>query len=425
MAKDELDSSLDAVRSGEFGAKPKKKGVSVAVSVPAPQPPRPAGIGGLAKAIVASAKPIEAASVVADDESVGDPAFRFAFLGAGQGGGKIAQAFYQLGYRRVAAYNTTENDFEGLDPAIAKYSTKTHGAAKDMAVARTAIRGRDEDIRSLLAKSWGPEVDYAMVCASLGGGTGSGSALPLVEMARKYVGAGGKVGAIVSLPKQNEGRQIARNAVLAFKELLAAKLTPLIVIDNDRVKQLYNVPMTKFFPTANGVVAQMLHAFNSLANTRSAFATFDRAEFAHVLDGGLMTMGVANIDMAGAERPDDVATMIRDQFTAGILADMDWGKARRGACVFIADEGVLDNVSSEYFDAGFTQLDRMLGKDLPDGAQIVTHRGLYMGSDPGVQCFTAVSELSPPDGKMLALAQEAQFDKPQLPQPAAASHFKL
>lgn len=37
-------------------------------------------------------------------------AIKMAFVGAGQGGGRIAQAFYDMGYRRVCAVNTTPQD---------------------------------------------------------------------------------------------------------------------------------------------------------------------------------------------------------------------------------------------------------------------------------------------------------------------------
>jgi hypothetical protein len=36
--------------------------------------------------------------------------FKFAFVGSGQGGSRIGQTFYKLGYRRVCAVNTAEQD---------------------------------------------------------------------------------------------------------------------------------------------------------------------------------------------------------------------------------------------------------------------------------------------------------------------------
>ena len=39
-----------------------------------------------------------------------DVAFKFAFIGAGQGGSRIAEAFYNLGYRKLSAINTAQQD---------------------------------------------------------------------------------------------------------------------------------------------------------------------------------------------------------------------------------------------------------------------------------------------------------------------------
>ena len=44
-----------------------------------------------------------------------DVAFNFAFLGAGQGGSRIAENFYKLGYRRTAVINTAQQDLNSID----------------------------------------------------------------------------------------------------------------------------------------------------------------------------------------------------------------------------------------------------------------------------------------------------------------------
>ena len=43
-----------------------------------------------------------------------DVAFKFAFVGAGQGGSRIAETFHQLGYRKVAVLNTAEQDLNTI-----------------------------------------------------------------------------------------------------------------------------------------------------------------------------------------------------------------------------------------------------------------------------------------------------------------------
>ena len=43
-----------------------------------------------------------------------DVAFKFGFIGAGQGGSRIAETFQTLGYNRLAAINTAEQDLNTI-----------------------------------------------------------------------------------------------------------------------------------------------------------------------------------------------------------------------------------------------------------------------------------------------------------------------
>ena len=44
-----------------------------------------------------------------------DAAFKFAFVGAGQGGSRIAHSFHKLGYRKLSAINTAQQDLNTID----------------------------------------------------------------------------------------------------------------------------------------------------------------------------------------------------------------------------------------------------------------------------------------------------------------------
>ena len=47
-------------------------------------------------------------------KDVCDVAFKFAFVGAGQGGSRIAESFHQLGYRKLAVINTAQQDLNAI-----------------------------------------------------------------------------------------------------------------------------------------------------------------------------------------------------------------------------------------------------------------------------------------------------------------------
>lgn len=414
----DLDKSLKAASGEPAPAKPKVGGIT---------PPKK-GIANVAKAAAPSShKAASVKAVEVKDTFDYDTAMHMAFVGAGQGGGKIAQAFWDVGYRRVGAFNTTDSDFDGLATEMPKMSLDIGGAAKDMNLARNAMKGRDEEVWDLYTRAWGSKFDCALVCVGLGGGSGSGSALTLVNIARKYMEAKGlppRVGAIVSLPSVDEGQQAARNAVTAFQELLAAKVSPLIILDNDKVDEVYqHPPMSKLLPLSNQLVSQHLHLFNQLAAAKSKHITFDRAEFAQLLDGGIVVMGSADLSVADIQSPADVSAAIKEQLANSVLADVDLSTGRKAACVFVASNEVLDNYSKEYFAAGFTMLNRILGKAHGEDTPVVVHRGLYPESEEGLQCYTMVSELDPPAKKLQALAREAGLPRGAVP--SVAKHLRV
>lgn len=372
-------------------------------------PPVPPGPANIARALSPSARRPAAKQTVIKDDFPCEVAFKVAFLGSGQGGSKMAAEHFKLGYRRVAVFNTTDMDFDGLPVEIPKLSLNVGGARKDAAFAKAQLKGREEEVWDLLIRAWGADVDYAIVCASLGGGTGSGTIAPLVGAARRYLEAHNlpqRVGALVSIPPVLEGQQQARNTVNAFGELLALKVSPLLIIDNAKIDQLYHPPMARLHHTANETAAVLFHLFNQLAAVHSKYITFDKSELGQLLDGGVVVMGVA--DVPDVNSPADISSRIRDELASNVLADVDLSRGKKGACIFVAHQSVLDTLPSEYFEAGFTQLDRIVGSAYNnEQVPTVIHRGLYEGRDPGLQCYTMISELDPPVKRLRELAKKA------------------
>ena len=67
-------------------------------------------------------------------KDVCDVAFNFAFVGAGQGGSRMAEAFHHLGYRKLAAINTAQQDLNSI-MLDNKLCIGEGGAGKDIALA--------------------------------------------------------------------------------------------------------------------------------------------------------------------------------------------------------------------------------------------------------------------------------------------------
>jgi cell division GTPase FtsZ len=349
-------------------------------------------------------------------DAISPTAVRFAFLGAGQGGSRMVQSFWDLGYRRALVVNTTDMDFAGLAEELPKYSFQSGGAAKDMQRARQALEQHASDVYDRLLRAWGPQVDQVLICASLGGGTGSGTAPRLVQLARQYLqqyAPEGRVGVLVSLPAVTEGQQVARNAVTALRQLWDLAPSPLLVVDNVRIHELYQPGMLHLHRVANETIAQLVHTFNTLAATRSPLMSFDASEWQQLLSGGLMTLAAAEIPLETITSPADVSTAIREQLTQNILAGCDWRTGKKAALLFTGPESAFEQFSLDYFDAGFTQLDRIIGAQANE--PVVIHRGLYLQDHDGLHAYCCVAGLEPPLTRLGELAAKAQLASPQRP----------
>jgi cell division GTPase FtsZ len=385
--------------------------IAVPVMAPVAPPSGAVDVGNIAAALHPTAHRQAATQVIVNDTFPYDVAFNMAFLGSGQGGARLASSFYGLGYRRVGLFNTAESDFQGLPEEIQRHTLPLGGAAKDARFAEQALSGHEEEIWDLLQRSWGNDMDYGLICVGLGGGTGSGTSGKLVQIAREYMESKGKqprVGVIASIPSATEGQQVCRNAVTAFQRLLELKVSPLILIDNARINQLYRPGMSQLYNVANNTVSQLFHLFNQLAAVHSPLITFDRSELAQLLDNGICVMGAASLQ--NITSPADISAAIRDQLTNNVLAEVDLKQGTKGACLFVGDQNHLDSLSMDFFDAGFTQMNRTL----KGSGSSVVHRGVYIGTAPGLQAYAMISDLKPPIATLSKLAKEANITKSQL-----------
>ena len=364
----------------------------------------------------------EASSVdseIIEDECKG--AFKFAFIGTGQGGSKIAAAFWKLGYRRVCAVNTNSQDLASIEiPEANKLimDIGTGGAGKDPAKGAAAAKQYYEDIYDLMRRCFGKKFDRIIVCVGAGGGSGSGSVGTIIDIAHdiarsfKVEEEGGKpvVGVISALPKISEGAKVNENAFNVLSDLFnrvghgkgkadGRTISPLILIDNDRVEKIYpNLPVSQFWDTANRSVSSLLHLFNGIATQDSEYTTFDRADFEDVLQSGAVSFGACPIKKWDAMT--DISHAIRDNLQNNVLVGgFDTGQAKAAACVFIGHTDVLAKVPQGHLEHGFEMLTRMM----KHGGAL--HRGIYKGSKQGLVVYSILGELGKPEARMSEIAR--------------------
>lgn len=359
---------------------------------------------------------------VVKDECRG--AFKFAFVGAGQGGSRIAEAFWKMGYRRVCCINTNKQDLAAIQIPDANkliMEVGTGGAGKDPAKGDAAAKQYYEDIYDLMRRCFGRDFDRVMVCIGAGGGTGSGSVTTLVKIAHdicksfKVEVPDGRpaVGVITSLPRAAEGKKVNENALGVMAQLFSMvgtekgkmggrSISPLVILDNDRINRIYPaLPVSEFWSTANRSVSALFHLFNSIAVEDSEFTTFDRADLENILDSGVVSFGACPIRKWDLST--DISHAIRDNLKNNVLVGgFDIGQAKIAGCVFIGSVDVLRSIPQEHLEHGFEMLSRIMR----EGGTV--HRGIYQGSKQGLVVYSALGELGQPAERMAEIVRIAK-----------------
>ena len=325
-----------------------------------------------------------------EDEFEG--AYKFAIIGVGQGGSRIAETFWNLGYRRVCVINTAKQDLKFINiPEDRKLLLDHGGAGKNPEAAEKIFEENAEEICDFFHGKLGSEYDRVLVCAGAGGGTGAGGAPVVFKIVKDNTNA--TVGFISALPTKAEGNQVAKNTNLTMQKIVEyAKdgvLSPLIVLNNEKIKELYpGLSINKFWTTANSSVCSLFHLFNKISSQDSSYTTFDKADLDSVLNSGIITFGATPIKTEQANDT-DISKAIRNNLKKNILAGADISTGNIAACVMVVNNKLMDEVPQEALEHGFEQLNRLLVKDN------TVHRGIYTSNKPGIAVYTVIGGLSP------------------------------
>jgi cell division protein FtsZ len=330
-----------------------------------------------------------------------DVAFKFAFVGAGQGGSRIAEAFHRLGYRKLSAINTAQQDLNTIN-LDHKLCIGEGGAGKNPEVAKNKFAEHKEDVIDFMRGVFGDDFDRVFICAGAGGGTGAGTAVPLIHAAKELCEATKcptkKVGVILALPKISEGKRVNANAHNTLKEVCGlvdeGVVSPLIILDNEKINKLYpGLAVAPFWKTANSSIAGLFHIFNLVAAKNSTFTSFDPNDYKHVLDSGTIVFGASPVE-DWANGP-SISKTVRDNLKNNILSGgVDLGTGTTAGVTIIGGQNVLENVPQENLDLAFQQFSRILGK----GSTV--HRGIYSGSQDNLTVYTAIGGLDTPHEKL-------------------------
>ncbi len=329
---------------------------------------------------------------------------RFAWFGAGQCGGRLVKSFYDLGYRKVLAVNTTHHDLDLLDlPAAQKFlmDIGEKGAGKDPERGRDAVQQYQQEILHGARQTFGTQVDRIMVCFGAGGGTGSGSVKGLIEVAKRYARYIGlkdpnkKVGAIMTLPTVGEASSpmVAENAYEAATDLSRmaseGKISPLIIVDNDKISKMYpGMTVRQFWPSINNTVAALFDIFNRLSALSSRYTSFDPVDYHSIIEsGGCAIMGLTKVTQFGDKFA--LSQAVKKNLEKTLLAGgFDLSSAKLAGCIAVGGKKLMANVKGlqDNIDYAFDVLSEITGN-------ATIHRGIYEDNKDSLRVYTIIGGL--------------------------------
>jgi cell division protein FtsZ len=225
-------------------------------------------------------------------------------VGIGGGGVNAVNRMIEAGLRGVEfiAINTDAQTLLMSDAEvkldIGRETTRGLGAGSDPEVGRTAASEHGDEIEEILKGA-----DMVFITAGEGGGTGTGGAPVVAEVAR---GLGALTIGVVTRPFGFEGRKRATQADVGITELKKSVDT-LIVVPNDRLLQVADpsTPMVDAFRMADQVLFQGVDGITSLITT-PGLINLDFADVKSVMSGAgsaLMGIGIGT----GADRATEAA----------------------------------------------------------------------------------------------------------------------
>jgi cell division protein FtsZ len=290
------------------------------------------------------------------DESI-DQSAKIKVVGIGGGGGNAVNTMIDCNVYGVD-FVVTNTDAQALRMSratskiqIGSQLTKGLGAGANPDTGReAAVESREQLAKALQG------ADMIFIAAGMGGGTGTGAAPIVAEVAREV---GALTVGVVTKPFTREGKQRLAKAESGIKEL-KKYVDSLVVIPNDRLLGLAGKSMSILdaFKPSDDVLRQAVQGISDLITT-SGLINVDFADVKAIMSErgmAMMGIGIAN----GESRAVDAATRA---ISSPLLEDIDVSGAK-GVLVNISGSS---NMTMDEFDAA----SRIIHEKVHEDANII------------------------------------------------------
>ncbi len=184
--------------------------------------------------------------------------------------------------------------------------TEGLGAGNDPVIGKAAAEESIETIETIVQDS-----DMVFVTTGMGGGTGTGAAPIIADIARK---SGSLVVGICTLPFEMEGDTRARHAIQGLKEFYSSCDT-VIVIPNEKLMELApDLPIGLAFKVSDEILVRAVKGIVNLIIT-PAYVNVDFADIRQILKQG----GSSVIGMGEGEGENRIEDALRESLSNSLL----------------------------------------------------------------------------------------------------------
>ncbi|MBI2564897.1 cell division protein FtsZ [Candidatus Woesearchaeota archaeon] len=318
-------------------------------------------------------------------------------VGCGGGGNNTIDRITEVGIKgaETIAINTDAQDllYTTADKKIliGREITKGLGAGSNPKLGEDAAKENEHDIKNSLLGA-----DMVFITCGLGGGTGTGSAPIVADVAKKL---GALTVGIVTMPFTMEGNKRYENATYGL-EKLEHHLDTLIIIPNDKLIELApDLPLNTAFKIADEILTNAVKGIAELV-TRAGLVNLDFADVRAVMKGG----GVALIGMGESDSENRAIESVEKAINNPLL-DVD----------ICGATGALINISGSK-DLTLNEARRVVEvvtEKLSEDARIIWGAQIYEDLGRTLRVMLIVTGVKSPQifgpGKKLAHVNKAQF----------------
>lgn len=287
-------------------------------------------------------KELQSPAGVLDDDFVGQP--RIVIIGCGGAGNNTINRLHHMGVNgaETIGINTDKQHLDMIQAdkrvLIGKSLTKGLGAGGYPDVGKRAAEMARPTLEAMLENA-----DLVFITAGMGGGTGTGSAPVVAQIAKEQ---GAIVVGMVSYPFQVEKARLIRAE--EGLESLAANADSVIVLDNNRLKNFVpNLPLGQAFSVMDQLIGETVKGISETI-TQPSLINIDYADVRAIMSKG----GVAVMLVGESKQQNKAESVVRECLSNPML-DIDY-RGATGSLIHITGGSDLTLQDAEEIASSLT-----------------------------------------------------------------------